>query len=275
MDRWVTTIGNQNTWVAEFWWVGFTGELLFVKKVDNYYVVGSLGNVYLPTTLDDLEDFRDSLKLLFYFKVSGIMQCQLPYILILHVSIIISIYKEPFEHLWQECDACVCLEPSFKAMATSLLRLHAGNNQQLFYINRTIITQHITSWYTSNNAIDNPYNIIHKPSSSTMEILFPRFFWLFILLSPCWLWCVWLTGILIIAQQFFLKQPTCIDIHTLYVHLLHLDSFVCTLSILCHSQLSPYLWSSTPMHVIHDFFPEYNVTWAGSRCFINICTWFT
>lgn len=87
------------------------------------------------------------------------------YILILHVSITINIYKERFEHLWQECDACVCLESSFKVMGTSLLRLHAGNKQQLSFsfINHTIITQHTTSSYTSNNAVDDPLYIKQHP----------------------------------------------------------------------------------------------------------------
>lgn len=70
----VETIGLLN--VA----LGFTGELQAVRKVDYYYyVVGSLGNVYLPTTLDDLEDFRDRLKRLFYFKVGEIMPLSTTY----------------------------------------------------------------------------------------------------------------------------------------------------------------------------------------------------
>ena len=45
------------------------GELLSVKRGDQHYMVGSLGSIYLPTSLYGIEDFHDTLKLLFYFKV--------------------------------------------------------------------------------------------------------------------------------------------------------------------------------------------------------------
>ncbi|KAG2220176.1 hypothetical protein INT45_005349 [Circinella minor] len=57
-----------NLGVLTMEWRGAEGDLISIKKVNEYYIACKIGRMYLPTSVDDISDFYATLELLLYWK---------------------------------------------------------------------------------------------------------------------------------------------------------------------------------------------------------------
>ncbi|KAI9466521.1 hypothetical protein BDB00DRAFT_26912 [Zychaea mexicana] len=59
---------NNDISILSMEWTGAEGKLVSMKRYNNYFVGTTIGDMYLPLTLDDISDFHKTLTLLLHWK---------------------------------------------------------------------------------------------------------------------------------------------------------------------------------------------------------------